>query len=194
MHDYAGVISAALEELLPQGQAYHLVGFSFGSGVATHLLAFDHQRIKRLVIIGTSGIGTRTVVSEKMRRWRGLDDVARLAAHRHNLGVLMIHDPAAIDPLAVYLQSNNAERARLRGKSIPPRGDRKQLMTLHPRPLAGIWGAQDAMSRDHLDERQRLMRDIDPNCALAIIPGAGHWVPYEAADAFNAVLRDILLR
>jgi pimeloyl-ACP methyl ester carboxylesterase len=50
------------------------------------------------------------------------------------------------------------------------------------------------MSRDHLDERQRLMRDIDPNCALAIIPGAGHWVPYEAADAFNTVLRGILLR
>ena len=195
MHDYAGLISAGLEDLLPQGQAYHLVGFSFGSGVATHLLQFDHRRIKRLVIVATSALGPRAVVSEHMRRWRGLAaEEERLAAHRHNLGVLMIHKTESIDPLAVYLQSRNAERARLRSKTIPPRGDRKQLLTMHPRPLAGIWGAEDAMSRDYLAERQAALMEIDPDCAFAIIPGAGHWVPYEAADEFNAALRSILLR
>jgi pimeloyl-ACP methyl ester carboxylesterase len=29
---------------------------------------------------------------------------------------------------------------------------------------------------------------------MNVIPGAGHWVAYEAADAFNAKLIDILTR
>lgn len=72
MNDFAKVLADGLAELLPQREPYRLVGFSFGSAVASHLLPFEHARIRRLVIVGTSGLGRRTVVSGNMRRWRDL--------------------------------------------------------------------------------------------------------------------------
>lgn len=195
LHDFAGVVASGLDQLLPNRQTYRLVGFSFGSAVASHLLPYEHKRIARLVIVATSGLGPRKAVNANLRSWRNLPtEEDKMAAHRHNLGVMMIHKPEAIDPLAVHLQSLNTGRARTRSASIPPSGDRKQLLAQHPLPLAGIWGDQDAMSRDFLNERLTALKEIDPESTFAIIPSAGHWVQYEAADAFNEALRGILLR
>ncbi len=36
------------------------------------------------------------------------------------------------------------------------------------------------------------MRALQPNLRFRAIEGAGHWVAYEAAASFNAVLRDVL--
>jgi pimeloyl-ACP methyl ester carboxylesterase len=33
-----------------------------------------------------------------------------------------------------------------------------------------------------------LFESIQPGCPFVVIPGAGHWVMYEAAAAFNAAL------
>ena len=33
-----------------------------------------------------------------------------------------------------------------------------------------------------------------PDARFEVVPGAGHWVPFEAADAFNAIMRDFLSR
>jgi pimeloyl-ACP methyl ester carboxylesterase len=167
MTDFAAILSGGLDQLIPGKQPFWLVGFSFGSSAASHLLQFDHRRIRRLVIIGTSGLGPRKSVSDRMQRWRDLPTVeARDAAHKNNLGVLMIHDPDRVDPLAVYLQSRNAERTKARQGMIKPSGDRKQLLSAHPVPLAGIWGARDRMSESYLDVRAAALREIDPKCAI----------------------------
>jgi pimeloyl-ACP methyl ester carboxylesterase len=58
--------------------------------------------------------------------------------------------------------------------------------------LAGIWGEADATTGAFLDARRDLLRSLDPAAEFVVIPGAGHWVQYEAPAAFNAALDKIL--
>jgi pimeloyl-ACP methyl ester carboxylesterase len=61
------------------------------------------------------------------------------------------------------------------------------LAALHC-PLHGIWGAQDVLYRLRLP----LIRQVLPSApgfrSLELLPEAGHWVQFEAAEAFNAAL------
>jgi pimeloyl-ACP methyl ester carboxylesterase len=43
-----------------------------------------------------------------------------------------------------------------------------------------------------LDVRTGLLRDARPDAEVTVVPGAGHWLFYEAADWFNEKLRQIL--
>ena len=56
--------------------------------------------------------------------------------------------------------------------------------------LDGIWGERDATAYPHLDQRARILRSVQPAARFAIVPGAGHWVQYEAADRFNPLLAE----
>jgi pimeloyl-ACP methyl ester carboxylesterase len=33
-----------------------------------------------------------------------------------------------------------------------------------------------------------LLRNIQPGARFAVVPGAGHWVQFEAADRFNELM------
>jgi pimeloyl-ACP methyl ester carboxylesterase len=61
-------------------------------------------------------------------------------------------------------------------------------------PLAGIWGEFDSTTYPYIQERIDLFRAHQTDFEMNVIEGAGHWVAYEAADAFNARLIDILSR
>ena len=43
----------------------------------------------------------------------------------------------------------------------------------------------------YFDERQALLRAVQPESGFHLIEGAGHWVQYEAAEQFNALLLDL---
>jgi len=60
--------------------------------------------------------------------------------------------------------------------------------------LAGIWGEHDATAAPYLAERRALLQQFQPTATFDILPGAGHWVQYEAHAAFNPLLRDVLKR
>jgi len=57
--------------------------------------------------------------------------------------------------------------------------------------LSGIWGGRDAGAYPYLAEREAALRAIQPSLRFEIIPGAGHWVAYEATDQFNPLLAEI---
>jgi pimeloyl-ACP methyl ester carboxylesterase len=57
---------------------------------------------------------------------------------------------------------------------------------------AGIWGERDAFSGAHIDECRRVLASVQGALDLRVIEGAGHWVPYEAADQVTAALFDLL--
>ena len=59
-------------------------------------------------------------------------------------------------------------------------------------PLSGIWGEADATTGKFMAERRDLLRAIDPYSDFVTIPNAGHWVQYEAPDAFNDALEEVL--
>jgi pimeloyl-ACP methyl ester carboxylesterase len=71
-----------------------------------------------------------------------------------------------------------------------------ELSNVLPRikvPLSGIWGEFDSTTYPHIQERIDIFTALQPDFKMHVIPGAGHWVAYEAADAFNEAVVKILV-
>jgi pimeloyl-ACP methyl ester carboxylesterase len=45
-----------------------------------------------------------------------------------------------------------------------------------------------------LNTRIGMLRNARPDAEIEVVPGAGHWLFYEAADWFNDRFRDIIAR
>lgn len=192
----AEIVAQRIARELPDilgGASVAIVGFSFGSMVGGYLARDLPQHVNALVLVGAVGMGLRRD-SVPMHSWRALtDEAARIVAHRGNLATLMIHDPAKIDDLTLYLQQRNAERTRLRTRRLP-RDNNPLAETLSQTnvPLAGIWGEHDVTAVPYLDDRRTFLQALRPHVPFRVIPGIGHWGQYEGAEAFNATLRDVL--
>jgi 2-hydroxy-6-oxonona-2,4-dienedioate hydrolase len=173
----AQIIVDGLATVLPGRERLHLAGFSFGGVLGGHVAALLGEQVRGFTIVGSNGLGLPRQPTELERQ--------------NNLGVLMIADKDKIDDLAVYIQYMNAPRGRVRSRRFS-RTD--TLIGALPRVtarLSGIWGGRDAGAHPYLDERKRVLDEIQPGLRFEIIPGAGHWVAYEAADRFNPVLAEI---
>ena len=105
----------------------------------------------------------------------------------------MIADPAKIDALAIYIQSQNAPRGRVKSRRFSRADTLARALPQITAGLDGIWGGRDATAYPHLDDRARALRSVQPSARFEVIPGAGHWVQYEAADQFNPLLAEIVL-
>jgi pimeloyl-ACP methyl ester carboxylesterase len=187
----AGIVVNGLEIVLPKDEAPHIAGFSFGGVLGGHVAAQLGDRLRALTLVGSNGLGLVRQPTDLHRVPAGLSEAEALAVHRHNLGALMIADPAKIDELAVFIQSQNAPRGRVRSRRFS-RADTLARSLPHIKvPLDGIWGERDATAYPHLDERARALRSFQPGARFEVIAGAGHWVQYEAADRFNQVLAEI---
>jgi 2-hydroxy-6-oxonona-2,4-dienedioate hydrolase len=170
-----------------------IAGFSMGGLIAGYLASESESRVERLVLVGSSGMeGTRAPM-EPLVSWRRLaSDEEKLAVHRKNLAILMIRDPNKVDELAVHVQSRNAEQSRVRGKHVSHTGALSRCLPGFSGRLAGVWGEFDATAAPYLAERRERLRQFQPDASFDIIDGAGHWVQYEAHEAFNERLSQLL--
>ncbi|MFC7541606.1 alpha/beta fold hydrolase [Siccirubricoccus deserti] len=125
---------------------------------------------------------------------RTVEGEARIAAHRHNLASLMFADPAGIDPLALVIQEWNTQHARFRSRGFASTTSLKDAVAKARAPVALLYGERDAIAWPEVELRFVALREVQPEAWTGIIPGAGHWVAYEAAAAFNAMLLDMLAR
>jgi 2-hydroxy-6-oxonona-2,4-dienedioate hydrolase len=168
----AVIIEQGLRQVLSPGERFHLVGFSFGAML---------------------GMGLRRAPMREMKPLRQHMTAAEIAQlQRTNLGILMFADAGRIDDLAIRLQQENVARARVKSRRFAPLGLLRPVLPRITAPLGGIWGERDITAYPWVDDRRDLLRQIQPDAFFAVIPGAGHWVMYEAADAFNRVLLDRL--
>lgn len=189
----AAPLADGLRELLPSDETYSIAGFSFGGIIGGCIAAREKARVANLVVCGSNGLGLRRAELGGFRHWRGIDDPTALAdAHRTNLGIVMLADPANIDDLAVHLQARNLPLARMKSRLIAVTDILRDMLPLVTARLNGIWGDRDAYAAPYMDERIELFRSIQPDCDIRVIPGAGHWVMYEQAGAFNATLLELL--
>jgi pimeloyl-ACP methyl ester carboxylesterase len=105
----------------------------------------------------------------------------------------MLADPAKIDPLAIAIQDWNTDRVRIDSRPFARTSALLESLQRVATPrLNGIWGERDAVSINDLDRRIAAIKAIRPEADVRVIPGAGHWVAYEAPDAFNGMLGDML--
>lgn len=171
-----------------------LVGFSFG-GLVAGLWARDvPQRASRLVLVGAPALSNERLAPLDLRPWeRKPPGEERLAVHCHNLLQLMLADARAATPLAVALHAANVERDRLRRRRLMLTDLLAQILPLMACPVHGIWGAQDVLYVQRLPLIGQVLGTAPGFAGVALLPGAGHWVAWEAADAFNAALAAALM-
>jgi pimeloyl-ACP methyl ester carboxylesterase len=188
----ARIIIEGLEIVLPKHAGLHIAGFSFGGVLGGHVAAQLGDRVSTFTIVGSNGLGLVRQPTALERVAKDASEAEMFTVARHNLGALMIADRAKIDELAVYIQSQNAPRGRVKSRRFSRADTLARVLPLVKARLDGIWGERDATAYPHLDERARALRRVQPNARFEVIPGAGHWVQYEAADRFNPLLAEIV--
>lgn len=195
MPAYMALVARVVERLVPDGPVA-LGGFSFGAGIAARLVPLVGARLEGLVLVGSPHLGhTFDRVRSRLVRWRGEPDPERRElAHAENLRVLMLSGTAEIDREAVLLQQAMAEASDLRlREQYPGDGVRVLLGALRPRTLA-IFGGEDVLVRSYLEEAGPFVAGLGSGSQMQVIPGAGHWVQYEAPDKVSGAILDWLRR
>jgi pimeloyl-ACP methyl ester carboxylesterase len=191
MATIAAIVAAGIDKLLGPQTSYDLVGFSFGASVGGHVSLLHGERVRSLTLLGAGGL-VRPRIPMTLERVRDKTGEARVQAHRTNLQRTIIADPACIDALALAIQEWNVSHTRL---------DTPALIKLRPLavslpqlgiPVNAIWGERDQIAYYTLEDRIAALRVLRPGIEPRIIPSAGHWTSYEAPDAFNATLADLL--
>ncbi len=189
----ATIVAAGIDSILGPEARYDVAGFSFGGTIATCVGAIHAARVRSVTIIGSSGVGPAGSAVELMKV-RHLTGEERAAAHRTNLNRLMIADPAKIDDLALTIQEWNTRHSRLKTPSLSRSGALPEALKRVVSPLNGIWGERDAPANPRAPERIAALRALRPDVDVRMIPGAGHWVAYEAPEQFNPMLLEMLRR
>jgi 2-hydroxy-6-oxonona-2,4-dienedioate hydrolase len=188
----ARILVEGLDIVLLRRERLHLAGFSFGGVLGGHVAALLGDRLDGFTIVGSNGLGLPRQPTQLERQKPGGTVEELLAIARLNLGILMIADKDKIDDLAVYIQYTNAPRGRVRSRRFSRTDTLIQALPRVTARLSGIWGGRDAGAYPYLDERRRVLEQIQPGLRFEVIPAAGHWVAYEAADHFNPLLAEIV--
>jgi pimeloyl-ACP methyl ester carboxylesterase len=173
--------------------ACDVAGFSFGGLTAGLLASQFPARVATLVLIGTPGMGLQALVPFKLKGWRHLPDAAqRLAVHRDNLQLLMLHAPEAITPLACALQSANALRDRLPKRRLSRTDILARTLPVLRCPVHAVYGEHDPFYQGQIQAFENALQQAPAYRGMHAIAAAGHWAQFEQADAFNQRLLDLL--
>ncbi|MFP3757238.1 MULTISPECIES: alpha/beta fold hydrolase [Cupriavidus] len=169
-----------------------LVGFSFGGLTASHL-ASRLPNVRGLALLGPGGHGgtrRQTIALVDWRRAEGAEALA--AAMQQNVAAFMIADPVKVDALALLAYTESCRDTRFRSKQISRAGGLGEALDRFGGPVLVAFGEHDVTA----DPPAVLASLIDGRDGRRgeIVPGAGHWVQYEADAAINALLLAWLAR
>ncbi len=177
------------------------VGYSLGGRCCLHLALDDRDRlVERLVIVGTHpGIADPKARDER----RSHDDVLADRLERAGPdGLAAFVDEWLAGPLFRHLSDEAADRpSRLVNTAAglawslrscgtgtqAPLWDRLAELSI---PVLVVVGAKDAKFRPIAE---RTTEAIGGNARMAVVPGAGHAVPFERPEAFADLVSSFLL-
>ena len=190
--DAVDAVVAGLDEVMGD-EPFHLCAFSWGCALMSQLSARSPERFRSMMLVGPASLGDierRGGMLPLIRRTPEMSVDEVYAANRENLARLMIHDRSVIDDLSVYLQTLNTRRARFNSPQFV-----RTTLTLdgvgsHRVPLKVVYGDQDAPALPDVAGKEALFREVRPDVAFELVPGAGHWLQYEAPTRFHSILTD----
>jgi len=188
----AAATAAGLDQLLPGPGAFDLAGFSFGGAVGTTVAWQRPGRVRRLALVNVTSI--RLPFHDlPLEPWRREPDpLRRRAIHAANLLILMVANDAP-DPEAIDLHMHNVERARFNGRAAAASTlIRDRLGALELERVDAVYGERDATAIPGVAAARAALQALRPGLRFVSLPGAGHWVQYEAAAAFDDALRALL--
>ena len=171
------------------GKAVEVMGFSFGGMTAGLVAAAYPKLISRFILVGAPGLGLFGRHLPMRGMTTDMDAAAEREVHRHNLRAMMLLHPATVTEEVVDIQEANVGRDRLRRRRIA----RTDILVLAQEkwtcPVHGVWGEGDALYQDTVQQVPQVLHRLD---SFTVIPDAGHWVMYERAEAFHAVVDRLL--
>ena len=173
-----------------KGRTAIITGAASGIGRGTAQLFAEHGA--RLVLVDAGGLDTPFFPAD-LRSPKGLEGDAVRAVNRHNLGAMMLHDPAAIDDAAIDITLAYGPRVRSRVQHFVVPDHLLDAARRVSAPIDLIWGEHDFIHPDP-EANAAVIRAFQPDCELRVIAGAGHWPMYEQPERFEAALRDLLAR
>ena len=189
----AAVIAGLRAAILPGRPRPHLVGFSFGGHISGLTARALGEAIRDVTLVGVASLGLPHREGRPLAKYHSRMSPAQIAdVDRRNLAILMLSDPARIDALALHIHSENLRRARFRSSPFAPGDELRRALAEVFVPLKTIWGKQDIIATPSIAARLAILSEHHPELQFRLIDGAGHWVMYEQADAFNAALLDLL--
>ena len=189
----AEILVNGFRQLVGKEKRAHVVGFSYGGQVATLSAELLGEQVQDLTLIGVAALGLLRAERPAMASVReGMSQEEVIAAHRHNLEILMFHDPARIDALALYIQAENVRRARFESRPFATTDTIRRTLAKIRAPLRSIYGEKDIVALPSLADRFATLAEHHPELAHRTIPRCGHWVMYEGGDAFSRALLELL--
>jgi len=185
-----GHLHAGLQQLAPTGPV-QIVGFSFGGMTGALWLADYPEDAQALVLVGAPGLGLSSPQRTPLKGWRHLPTAQQQnEVHRHNLMALMFEQPQSLDALALDLHAANVARDRMPRRRLSSTPIVAEALPRVRARVSAIYGEHDALYRGRLPEVQEALPRWAPRWGeWSTVSGAGHWVQYEAVEAFNAALR-----
>ncbi len=190
-------LHAGLEQLQSAARCtgpVSVVGFSFGGMAGALWLSAYPQDAVQLVLVGAPGMGLTVTDRVPLKGWRHLPTPeAQEAVHRHNLMALMLQRPESLDDLALSLHTANVQRDRMPRRRLSSTDIVARTLPQVSARVSAIFGEHDALYRGRLSALAEAMPIMAQHWgSWRVVPGAGHWVQYEAADLFMAALKDVL--
>jgi len=186
--DYVGMVIAAVAEIARE-KPVKLGGFSFGATIAASVAAALETRVSALSLLGAGGFG-RSPIALDLRQFPPEKEGAGSLRNvlRHNLGVMMIADPANITEEAIDLHLANVRRTRFDGRHWSLSNMMPPTLQRIPCPVQMIWGEGDVLAYPDVRARADVARAARPDLRVDIIPCAGHWVQFEAPEPVNRAM------
>lgn len=185
-------IALGLEELLGSASC-DIVGFSFGAMVATFVAVQYPSRVNRLMLVGAPALFESPVRQVSIQNWRAPEFHGKeRQAHRHNLSALMLAKEESISDFAIDLYGMDVERDRIPQRRLFRTDILRKQMPLITCPVWGVWGSDDVLLQGNKALIEAGLAGAPFFNGLTLVPAAGHWVQFEAPEAFNRILCCVL--
>ena len=199
LHWYAQVMSRWLDAVGLDN--VDVVGHSFGGGVAQRMLLECPERIRRLVLVSSGGLGREIAVALRLASIPGV--VERFGQPFMGPGTRLaikatgdVLSREEIEELSVMNAQSGSARAFARTVRdiIDWRGQRQTFFEraneLAQLPAVAVfWGDRDAIIPA---SHARALADCLEGCSVTLFKGCGHYPHHEQPAAFATALRDFL--
>tara|TARA_R110002051_G_scaffold325041_2_gene425407 strand:- start:1236 stop:2147 length:912 start_codon:yes stop_codon:yes gene_type:complete len=177
----------------------HVVGNSLGGACALRMALEVPDRIRRLVLMGPGGIGTtRGLPTEGIRQLIGYykGDGPSREKIRNFIREYLVYDgslvsddlievryQASLDPEVIASPPLQGPKSLDAAVKMDLTRDKRLKTLAHPTLI--LWGREDRVNKP--SGGRSLSRKLR-NCDLYEFANTGHWVQWERADEFNAVV------
>ena len=190
---YVDRVCAGVREIAGKGRVY-LAGFSFGGVNATLVAARMPESIEKLALVAPGGLGRVSNARSQFRKMPpdSAPEEEKRAVLRHNLLLMMFAHPQSVDDATIEIQRDNVARTRFDSRRFTGSTLTRDALWRVRTPTIGIFGARDNLSYPSVYARINPCRALKPDIRIEVIPGAGHWVQYEAAGEVDRLLIDFL--